>query len=236
MKRLPTLILFAGLAAAANAQEICVHKLLDKSVIANIEGSFINEQHSRARIDVEWRHHEQESLDTFTIHMDHGTKIRYITADTHRYIEQDSPKLKRQMGMHHLREDIGNTPIKYDDLELLAHGLFLCKDSSVQKPNIFSTAYSNTWWSMTSDTLPQPHLVSMRGAMKEKREIKINLWKDFSGITLPTLITIANPRYRGNIWIRSVYPMEDALTDPLLEKLQKSANRYRTLLWKGNEK
>ncbi|MBR4006635.1 hypothetical protein, partial [Fibrobacter sp.] len=46
------------LAVAPHAQDLCPHKLLDKDMIVNLEGWFINPEHSRARIDLEWRHHE----------------------------------------------------------------------------------------------------------------------------------------------------------------------------------
>ncbi len=233
------LIAFAlafALLPASYGQDLCVHKLFERSMIANIEGWFINVQHSRARIDIEWRHHEQEQVDTFFIHLPDRPSFKYITTNDLRYIEQDFPKLKRQMAMHHLRDEIANTPIKYDDLELLAHGNFLCKDTSEQKPNILSTAFSNMWWSVALDTLPQPNSVTMRGARKEKRVIQINSWKKFSGLDLPALATVEHPNYRGNIWIRSIYPIEDLAKDPLRESILKTDRAYRTFLWIGNEK
>ena len=229
-------MLTAAMAVAAYAQDLCPHKLVDRDLIVNMEGSTINAQHSRARIDIEWRHHEELQQDTFFIHLPGKPSFKYITGKTDRYLEYDSPKIRRQMAMHHLREDIGNTAVKYDDLELIAHGSFLCKDSLVQKPTIFSPAFSNMWWSVASDTLPQPHLVTMRGAGKEKRELRIDSWKDFSGITMPALVTVVSLNYHGKFWIRSVYPIEELQHDPLLEKLQKSNGIYRTFLWIGNEK
>ena len=226
-----TALLTATMAVAAYAQDICPHKLVDRDMIVNMEGSVINAQHSRARIDIEWRHHEAEQLDTFFIHLPGQPSFKYITGKTDRYLEYDSPRVKRQMAMHHLREDIGNTAVKYDDLELIAHGSFLCKE-----PTIFSPAFSNMWWSVASDSLPQPHLVTMRGAGKEKRELRIDSWKDFSGIMMPALVTVANLNYHGKFWIRSVYPIEELQRDPLLENLQKAGSDYRTLLWIGNEK
>lgn len=226
---------FASLPAAF-AQELCVHKLIEGSMIANMEGWFINAQHSRARFDIEWRHHEQEQVDTFFIHLPDRPSIKYITSETSRYIEQDFPKLRRQMAMHHLKDEIGNTPVKYDDLELLAHGYFQCKDTSEQKPNILSTAFSNMWWSVALDSLPKPNMVTMRGARKEKRVIRIDSWKSFSGLELPALATVEHPNYRGNIWIRSIYPIEDLAKDPLRENIMNGDRAYRTFLWIGNEK
>lgn len=224
------------LAVASHAQDLCPHKLLDKDMIVNLEGWFINPEHSRARIDLEWRHHETKELDTFFVHIPNRPSFKYITSKTGRYLEFSEPKIKRQMAMHHLKEDIANTPVKYDDLELLAHGYFMCKDSSIQKPNILSPAYSNMWWSVTLDSLASPHLITMRGAAKEKRELRIDDWKDYSGITLPSLITVAGLNYRGKLWVRSVYPVEEIDTDPLRESILKSGHDYRTFWRIGNEK
>jgi hypothetical protein len=231
-----TAVLLASFATAAYAQDLCPHKLLDRDMIVNLEGWFINAEHSRARIDLEWRHHEKKELDTFFVHIPNRPMFKYITSSTGRYVEFSEPKIKRQMAMHHLKEDIANTPVKYDDLELLAHGFFACKDSSVQKPNILSPAYSNMWWSATVDSLENPRLVTMRGAAKEKRELRIDSWKDFSGIKLPALVTVANLNYRGKLWVRSVYPVEEIDTDPLRENILKSGHDYRTFWWIGNEK
>lgn len=231
-----TAIATISLAVAAYAQDLCPHKLLDQDVIVNVEGWFINAEHSRARIDLEWRHHETQDVDTFYIHLPEKPSFKYITGRSGRYLEFTEPKIRRQMAMHHLKEDIGKTPVKFDDLELLAHGYFMCKDSSVQKPNILSPAYSNMWWSVTADSLEAPRLVTMRGAAKEKRELRIDSWKEFSGLRLPTLITVAGLNYRGKVWIRSVYPVSELSTDPLRENILKSGHDYRTFLWIGNEK
>lgn len=224
------------LVTASYAQDLCPHRLIDKDVIVNVEGSFINAEHSRARIDLEWRHHEAAGLDTFYIHLPDEPSFKYITGKFGKHLEFADPKIKRQMAMHHLKEDIGKTPVKFDDLELLAHGYFMCKDTSIQKPNILSPAYSNMWWSITADTLDSPRLITMRGAGKEKRELRIDSWKDFAGIRLPALVTIASLNYRGKVWIRSVYPASELSLDPLRENILKSGHDYRAFLWIGNEK
>ena len=66
---IPTALLSAALAVSAQAQDLCPHKLIDRDMIVNMEGWFINPQHSRARIDIEWRHHEEAQRDTFFIHL-----------------------------------------------------------------------------------------------------------------------------------------------------------------------
>lgn len=190
-------------------------------MIVNLEGRFINVQNSRTSLDIEWHHHP-EALDSFFVNLPNQKSFTFITAGQYRYIEYKSPRYKRQLGMHHLRETIGNTPLKLDDLELLANGPFLCQDSANPRPKVLSTAFSNMWWSMTVDTLPQPNKVTMRGARKETRIFDIGAWKDFSGTQLPTLVSLISEKYSGDIWVRSAYPIVKQEKDPLLEKAKES--------------
>lgn len=216
IKRLSTMFFVAGL-CCAYAQNLCPKFMLDSAMIVNIEGRFINIQNSRTSLDIEWRHHP-EALDSFFVNFPNHKSLTYVTAGEYRYVEYKSPRVKRQLGLHHLRETIGNTPLKLDDLELLANGHFLCQDSINPRPNVFSTAFSNMWWSMVVDSLPKPQNVTMRGARKETRTFNIGAWKDFSGVQLPTLVTLISEKYSGNLWVRSAYPIVKQLRDPLLEK------------------
>lgn len=206
----------------AFAQNVCPKFMLDSALIVNIEGRFVNAQQTRSSIDVEWRHHP-EALDTFFVSMPTQKPFAFVTAGEYRYLEYRNPKIKRQLGLHHLRETIGNTPLKLDDMELLANGLFQCQDSTTKNPNAFGTAFSNMWWSMTQDTTFQPKTVTMRGARKETRSFTIGAWKDFSGTTLPTLVSLTSANYSGSIWVRSVYPIQQIEKDPLLERAQKDS-------------
>ena len=116
-----TKIIFAVALACSGAfaQELCPHFLLDKDLIVNVEGRFVNEAKSRTSMDIQWRHHP-EALDTFYVSFPNAKPFRFITAGAYRYMEFENPKVKRQLGLHHLRETIGNTPLRLDDLELLA--------------------------------------------------------------------------------------------------------------------
>lgn len=203
-----------------HAQQVCPKFLFDEELLVNIEGTFINVQQNRSSIDLEWRHHP-ESLDSFFVSLPNQKSFVFITAGDFRYMLLGKAKLKRQLGLHHLRETIGDTPLKLDDLELLANGSFLCKDSSDTTKSFF-TAFSNMWWSLSADTLPKPSQITMNGARKESRTFEIGKWKDFSGISLPTLIRISGPGYSGHIWIRSAYPMPLDTNDPLATR---AANR-----------
>ena len=206
------------------AQTSCPHFLLESPMVVNIEGFFINEKMSRASLDVEWRHHP-EALDTFFVNQPDYPPFNFITAGAYRYMEFSNIKVKRQLGSHHLKEHIGETPLKLDDMELLANGQFLCKDSSIQKPNILSTAFSMAWWSLVADTLPTPSKVSMNGARKEKRSFIIRQWKKYSGELLPTLVRLESEKYSGELWIRSAYPMQALQSDPLKNKVESKSKQ-----------
>ena len=66
--------------------------------------------------------------------------------------------------------------------------------------------------------------------------MRIDSWKELSGVMLPTLVTVASMDYRGKFWIRSAYPIEDLNRDPLRENLLKFGHDYRASLWIGKEK
>ncbi|SHK34784.1 hypothetical protein SAMN05720470_101179 [Fibrobacter sp. UWOV1] len=210
---------FALACTAALAQTSCPHFLLESPMVVNIEGFFINEKLSRVSLDVEWRHHP-EALDTFFVNQPDHQPFNFITAGEYRYMEFPNAKVKRQLGTHHLKEHIGETPLKLDDMELLANGQFLCRDSTIQKPNILSTAFSMAWWSLVADSLPHPTRVTMNGPRKERRVFTIRQWRNYSGEMLPTLVKVENERYNGELWIRSAYTVQALQADPLKNSVE----------------
>ena len=229
LARLSVLLVLAGLGYSA-AHDLCPQFMLDSAMIVNVEGRFINAQNSRVSLDIEWRHHP-EALDTFFLNFPQQNPIVFVTAGDSRYEILQPANVKRQLGLHHLRETIGNTPLKLDDLELLANGLFLCRDST-RSQKIFSTAFSNMWYSMVVDTLPQPQKVVMRGARKEARTFNVGAWKEFSGATLPTLVSMTGPNYSGNLWVRSAYTIEPPKGDPIVENSKRNQPRRPVLFRK----
>ena len=221
---------FAVGVGLAQAQDLCPQFMLDSAMTVNVEGRFINAQNSRTSLDIEWRHHP-ESLDTFFVNFPKQAPIMFVTAGDSRYEIFSAQKVKRQLGLHHLRETLGNTPLKLDDLELLANGLFLCQDTT-RTTKIFSTAFSNMWYSMVVDTLPQPQKVVMRGARKEARTFNVGAWKDFSGAKLPTLVSMTGPNYSGNLWVRSAYTIEPPKGDPIVKNSKRNQPRRPVLFRK----
>ena len=207
------------LMAQTGKKKTCPRLLTNSSMVINIEGKFVNEEKNRTSVSIEWRHHS-EALDTFFVTPYEKPKFTYITAGRYRYMEIGKEKLKRQLGLHHLRESIGNTPLRLDDLELLANGYFKCPDSlrQDQNPNVLATANSMTWWSLVLDSLALPEKAVMHGAFKKSRYFTISKWRSYAGETLPTLVNVASDNYGGIIWIRSAYPAQALAVDPIFKK------------------
>jgi hypothetical protein len=206
----------AALMANNNMQKVCPHVLTNSAMVINVEGKFVNEERNKTSVKIEWRHHSDD-LDSFFVNLNDSRPFTYITAGKYRYMEFEGGKVKRQLGLHHLRENIGKTPLRLDDLELLANGYFKCPDST--KPeinnNVFATAVSNTWWSLVVDSLPHPEKAVMRGATKKPRYLAIANWKSYAGDMLPTLASMSSEDYSGSLWVRSAYPAKALETDPL---------------------
>ena len=207
------------LMAQNGKNKICPRLLTSTSMVVNIEGKFVNEERNRASVSIEWRHHK-EALDTFFVHPNDKPDFTYITSGHSRYMELGKAKIKRQLGLHHLRESIGNTPLKLDDLELLANGYFKCPDTLKQEPSVSVLATSNsmTWWSLVLDSLENHEKAVMHGAFKKSRYFTISKWNSYAGETLPTLVNVAGDNYGGIIWIRSAFPAQALAVDPLFKK------------------
>ena len=208
-----------SLMAQNGKKTVCPRLLAKSSIVVNIEGKFVNEERNRASVSIEWRHHS-EALDTFFVHPNDKPDFTYITSGRYRHMELGKAKIKRQLGHHHLRESIGNTPLRLDDLELLANGYFKCPDILKQDPtlNILATSNSMTWWSLVLDSLDYPEKAVMHGAFKKSRYFTISNWRSYGGEMLPTLVNVASDSYGGIIWIRSAYPAQALAIDPIFKK------------------
>lgn len=216
-----TCIFSSSLMAHNVKPQYCPHFLTNTSMVINIEGRFVNEERNRTSMSVEWRHHG-DALDTFFVDLYDKPSFKFITAGKFRYMEIGNPSVKRQLGLHHLKENIGKTPLKLDDLELLANGYFKCPDSTKQapNPNVFATAASNMWWSLVVDSLPTPNKAVMYGAQKRTRYFAISNWLAYAGEVLPTLVNVSGDNYSGILWIRSAFPAQALKTDPLRQSVK----------------
>ena len=57
--------------------------LLEKDLVVNIEGRFVNETKSRTSLDIQWRHHPQ-ALDTFFVTFPNEKPFHFVTAGEYR--------------------------------------------------------------------------------------------------------------------------------------------------------
>ena len=101
-------VFFSILSAFALAEE-CPQPLLNGNAVVSIEGRFINREFKRVHVDIIWRH-RQDSIDTFDITISRKESYRYISAKEFRYMEFKPEGIRRQMAMHHLKENIGDSP------------------------------------------------------------------------------------------------------------------------------
>lgn len=218
------------------AQDVCYESLIEKSFLVNFEGLFVNNQKSRSHIDIIWKHHES-APDSFQVYLSGQRSFLFITTPDYRLIWIQPENVKRQMATHHLRETIGNSPLHWDDLDLLANGAFFCQDSSTKTKRVFATAFSQTWYSIIVDSLPSPSLLKMRGAKRASRDIIIHSWKEFSGVLLTAILELKGNDYSGSLWVRSAYPIKkNPEGDPLLQKLKGKKRKINPLLFRGSGK
>lgn len=216
-------VLLVNLFCSVNidAQEICHKPFLDKDFQISLEGSFINRSKSRTHLDILWKHHNLPQADTFAIQLSKNDSLYFVTNGEYRTLYSTKLKATRQMALHHLKEFIGKTPIRFDDLEILANGAFLCPEDS-QKTNRLSTAFSQMWFTLIPDSTNVPKLLTMFGTRSAKREIKILEWKIFDSVLLPAKIQFASKEDCGSIWVHSAYDLNNLTPkDPLLEITKK---------------
>lgn len=200
-----SLIFAAIVCVAANAEgdaDFCPRTLIDTPMSIKIEGDFINIQQNQVHMNVEWRHHV-DALDTFDISISNQEPFYFITAGDYRYTYAPGSKAKRQLASHHLRENLGSTPLRLDDLELLANGRFKCDT----EPTELIPRYSATWGSIKTSSGPEPTTATMY-SKRENKAFKIREWKQFGSETLPTDIEISSKNFSGTIKIISAEPIE----------------------------
>ena len=204
----PKTALLLALFFSSVCAEECPKLLMDSAAVISAEGRFINREHSRIHVDIIWQH-QPFTADTFDISVSGKESFRYVSAENFRYIELKPENFRRLMAMHHLKENIGESPIKLDDLELLARGAFLCPDSQHSPLASFLTAKSQTWQSLTPNTFPTPDSVQMSDFnAQNKRTIRIHSWKPYDNMLLPTILDFWGNDYHGSLWIRTARKIE----------------------------
>lgn len=201
------------------SQDLCPKPWIQEDLHIHFEGFFINQKNSRVHIDVSWKHKLLEP-DSFLVYLSSKKSFLFVTSPEQRYLMIQPENVKRQLATHHLKENIGETPLHWDDLELLANAEFLCADSSAKNKYVLRTAFSQTWYSLQLDSLKFPAGLTMRGAKNSKREVYFYAWKKYGETPLASMIKIEADSYSGVLWIHSIY--KKAPLDPLKENLKKS--------------
>ncbi len=258
---LSLLCFFSGL----YAQDVCPQLLIPENYRMEIEGAFVNREASRTHISIEWKHYAINQSDSFFISFPNSLKqnsLLFITNGSERTLfinrcrettyktphekkrtANDSCILTRQMAQHHLKEFIGNTPLRFDDLELLANGAFLCPSSNAQdsssiatnstKFNFLRTAYSQMWYTLKIDTVSSPQSVTFLGCYGAERMLKIIAQKEFDGILLPAVVQISSKESYGTLWIRTAWRLSFSTAEaeiPLVFKLNQKLLRHTPII------
>lgn len=182
----------------------CSQQLAQTPLTANIKGEYVNEKYNNVSIDVEW-HHNPSEQDTFYIQASGTESLTFVTAGNFRHIIYGNTKAKRQIGARHLRENIGDTPMKFDDLELIANGWFQCPDSTRNNPNILVTAFPETQAEMTLDTLPYPTNINFK-RWNDDRTYQIENWIEIAGAKLPEKTKITGRNFSGTLQFSAFQP------------------------------
>lgn len=225
-----TFFLLAFLPFASFAEE-CPSPWIDFPAVISAEGRFINRENVRVHVDLIWQH-LPDAADTFDITISGRESFRYISSADYRYMEYFPGRIPRQMAMHHLRETIGKSPLRWDDLELLAQGIFLCRDSLHQDSAFVYPARSQTWFRIRFNH-PKPDTVWMFGSGEERR-LTVHSWNLYDGIFMPTIIDLKGNGESGSFWIRTAR----RLSPPAPKKAEvsetpQSASRWASPIWNG---
>lgn len=193
-----TLLACGVLATISLGQDLahCTHQIAEVPLTAKFKGDYVNMKQNNVSVDVEWHHHPA-AQDTFYIVATGAEAMMFVTSGDYRHVTYGKTKAKRQIGARHLRENIGETPLKFDDLELLANGWFQCTDST-SATNVLVTAFPETQAEITMDTLPLPMNISVK-RWNDDRTYEIAEWKEFSGVKLPSNTKITGKNFSGNI-------------------------------------
>jgi len=178
-------------AQVLNTKPICPAPLLQQDFEAVIHVQAFNADHAPISFRIIWTKHVGNQADTFRIMTSQqqwmftsGTRIRTLIDLQNRAV--------RAMAMHHLREPILGTILRYDDLELAAKGLFLCPDTTTKsRQPEWIPAQSETWFKLVMNTMP-PSEMTFYGYRKWTRQLQMEQWDSIPGIqrSFPARITM----------------------------------------------
>ncbi|MBP5247821.1 MAG: hypothetical protein J6Z31_08200 [Fibrobacter sp.] len=184
--------------------EECPKPLVNENAVISLEGRFINREFKRVHVDIIWLH-RPNSADTFDISITGKESYRYISAKEFRYMEFKQDGVRRLMAMHHLKENVGESPLKWDDFELLAQGNYLCYDSLHNDSTVLYTSRSQAWYTISKSLTSEPDFLQMKGPRGESRKLYIHAWKKYDGLNVPTIIDFEGDDYSGSLWTRAAF-------------------------------
>jgi len=210
-----TAALSVQMSYAQESPAFCVKTLIDKPYEVHIEGSFVNKYKSRIHTSILWKHHGA-SADSFYIAFPNENagkskidSMLFVTDGNFRRLYMPQENAIRNFATHHLKENIGNSPLVFDDLDLLASGQYLCPDQNKNNaPNKFSTAFSQAWYTLIADSEQNATELKMFGSKSHKRTLSILGWSTLGEVKLPTAVRVTGNNYYGMLWVHSAYSLE----------------------------
>jgi hypothetical protein len=143
-------------ASLCNADTIpnqCVFSYIPEHLKAEALVSGMDLDGYKRTMKVEWVHQHHTQTDTFRIFKEQNSYWSWmlISDSTSRVLYSMGGKAPRLMALHHLRERIWNTPLRYDHLALLTQNAFVC-DKPIQKTSDTFSSFtiqapqSQVWW------------------------------------------------------------------------------------------
>jgi len=168
-----------GIIAHAGAQEFnddtltevksCAKPLLTISAFLTMNVDASTSEGNRIQLEIQW-HHASFGNDTFQVIVptQFDTTV-FISTTSKRILQNSRTGLYRAMADHHLRERILQTTLRWDDLELLAKGEYLCPDSVDTKKHRLRTSRSAMWYTLTWNKDVFPDSLRTFGLHKQVR-------------------------------------------------------------------
>lgn len=162
----------------------CFNFHIDQDVLIEFTAQGIDANHSAQTFSIVWHHHPSLQQDTFKI-ATFNEKWWFITHDTQRWLLSDEKGAVRAMAQHHLREPIMGTILRYDDLELWAHGQYNCSVNQRNQSQFYSSTKSQMWYSLNTDLQSPPSKGEFSGFLKTKRTVTFKHWLNSSFLQNP---------------------------------------------------
>ncbi|NLB63556.1 MAG: hypothetical protein GX801_05540 [Fibrobacter sp.] len=199
------IILFFGANWSFATDSSCFPFFHNQDIMVDIKVTALTHDFDTENFTISWKHRPSISLDTFHI-VGKNFDLWYITNKQARFLIDSHKNSKRALASHHLRESIANTILRFDDLELLAHGNYECTPSKNEDNFYYSTNKSQMWYSLSIDNHKLPNTGEFSGFLRTKRSIQFLDWTNFPKIknAIPGKIILDESYMNASIFIESV--------------------------------